>query len=307
MSNSLKYVFRVVVGVIFLISSIAKIVSIDSFELYLFSFEILPLSLTFLFARLVIAFELALGIYLILNSDSQIAYTLSFLFLAAMSGFLIGLIIAGRKDNCNCFGDLLDMNPWESLIKNVVILALLRLSGYLKPFKIWCKPLWRVLIPVAAIATVFIVRPPDNWYYDRYSSVTSFNQEEFQKDVDASILPPQIMEGEKVVCFYSNSCEFCKMSAQKIGTMRRMGTFSNGEIIAFFGMNKVFNKQRQAEKEADATEKVKAFLEETKLDCDNYQFLDAKEFLRITNGSFPLILVLKDGEVINKYSYRDIR
>ena len=301
MRQPVKYIFRILVGVIFLISSIAKIVSIDSFELYIFSFEILGLSVSFLFARLVIAFELALGVYLIVNLDAKVAYALTCLFLAGMSVFLIVLIIMGNNGNCNCFGELIAMNPWQSLIKNVIIFAILLLSVKLQSFNIRYKPLWRVMIIVAAIATVFILRPPDNWYYESYGKSTTFNREAFDQRVESNVLPSEIMEGDKVICFYSLSCEFCKMSAHKIGTMRRLGTFPQSEIVAFIGLNDISGRKEEA------TQKAITFFEETKLDCEKFYFIEPKDFLRFTNGSMPLILVMKDGEVIAKYSYRDIR
>jgi hypothetical protein len=34
--------------------------------------------------------------------------------------------------------------------------------------------------------------------------------------------------------------------------------------------------------------------------------IDKEVFVRITRGSFPLILLMRDGEVVSSYSYRNI-
>ena len=54
-------------GVLFIVSAVAKLVEIDTFELYIFSYHLLPLTLSFLAARLVIVAEMLCGIGLLAN------------------------------------------------------------------------------------------------------------------------------------------------------------------------------------------------------------------------------------------------
>ncbi len=292
-SNTFKYILRVIVGIVFIISSIAKLLSIDSFELYIFGFELFSLGFSYLAARLVIAMELALGIFLIINIDSKFIYWVAMTVLSGFTLFLALLAFAGNEENCNCFGEFVNLNPVQSIIKNIILIAILLLSSKLSSFNLKWKNIWRIIIPIGAIATIFIVSPPDNWRYENYNRGVTLNEEAFREGFETSVLPQEINEGEKVVCFYSLKCEFCRKSAQKIGTMRRMGTFSNAEIIAIIG------------KGEDSPDPERYF-EETKLDCSKYYYISPSDFLRITNGSMPLILVMKDGEVIEKFRYRDI-
>jgi Predicted membrane protein len=293
MSNTLKYILRVIVGVIFLISATAKLISIDSFEIYIFGFEILSLPMAYLAARLIIAMEYTLGMLLILNMHSQAIYFLTFLVLAVFTTFLAVLTIAGNKENCNCFGELVQMTPGQSLVKNIILLVILRLSAGARSFGIKWKPLWYSLVVAGSIATVFIVSPPDNWRYESYSRSTTLNEEAFKEALEEGLLPEYIMNGDHIVCFYSMRCQFCRRSAQKIGTMRRMGTFSSAPVTAIIGQG------------TDLVDPA-PFFRETRLDCNDWHFIPAEKFLRITNGEMPLILILKDGEVTAKYCYRDI-
>ena len=275
-------------------SATAKLLSIDSFEIYVFGFQILSLGGAFLAARLVICLEYALGLLLIANLDRRFTYWATFATLAAFSLFLFGLILSGNRENCHCFGEFVNLNPWQSLLKNLALILILCLSADLEPFPRRRRWIWYAAVAALSLAAVFIVSPPDNWRYDSYSLSTTVNEEALGEALADGTLPSDIMEGDKVVCFYSLKCEFCRMSAQKIGTMRRMGTFSAAPLVAVIG---------RGEDLVDP----KPFFEQARLDCSEWHFIEPARFLRITNGEMPLILVLHEGRIVEKYSYRDIR
>lgn len=293
MKQWVKYTLRVVVALIFLFSAITKLISIDTFELYIFGFELFSLSLSYLLARVVIAIELALGVALIANIASKLTHIATLLMIIAFTIFLAILALTGNKDNCNCFGEFVNLNPIQSICKNLALIGLLIFSTNLKSFKVKYRSLWLSLIGVASLSAVFILSPPDNWRYSEYNRHTTLNSEAFTQAIETELLPKEITEGEKVVCFYSMRCEFCRMSAQKIATLRKRGDFSQAEIISIIGRG-------------DDPIDPEIFFKETKLDCSKYYYIEPSDFLKITNGSMPLILVMKDGEVISKYQYRDI-
>ena len=64
--DKFKYVFRALLGILFLFSATAKLIGIDAFEIYLFSFGWFSLGTAFLLARLVIVAEYVLGLLLLL-------------------------------------------------------------------------------------------------------------------------------------------------------------------------------------------------------------------------------------------------
>ena len=290
--NKLKFVFRALLGILFLFSAVAKLIGIDAFELYLFGFGWFSLGTAYLLARLVIAAEFTLGLLLIVNFWPKLAFWGSFALLAGFTIFLTVLAISGNRDNCNCFGELVNLNPVQSIWKNAGMLALLLLSAGALPFRLKRKGLWFALAAIVPLATVLIVSPPDNWRYDSYVGSNMLNEPAFREAVENGILPHQVVEGDHVVCFFSLKCNFCKMSARKLMTLRERGDFPDAPIIALIGRGE----------DTDTT----PFLTETGFRPDEVHFIEPADFLRITNGAMPLILVMHDENVVEKYNYRNL-
>ena len=291
-SFSLKYVFRALLGILFLCSATAKLVGIDAFELYLFGFGWFSLGTAYLLARLVIAAEYTLGLLLIANFYPRLAFWGSLAMLGGFSVFLAVLLLAGNHDNCHCFGEWVDLNPAQSLLKNAGMLVLLLLSAGVRPFRVRYKALWLALAVLVPLATVLIVSPPDNWRYDSYARHDLINEPAFREALEAGILPASVTEGGHVVCFYSLKCRFCKMSAQKLVTLRERGDFSRAPVIVIFGRGENTD--------------TRAFFAETGLEPAEIHFIEPADFLRITNGGFPVILVMDGNEVTEKYNYRNL-
>ena len=121
--DKFKYVFRALLGILFLFSATAKLIGIDAFEIYLFSFGWFSLGTAFLLARLVIVAEYILGLLLLTNFYPRLAFWGSLAMLAGFSLFLTVLAVKGNHDNCNCFGELVNLNPVQSLLKNLGMLV----------------------------------------------------------------------------------------------------------------------------------------------------------------------------------------
>lgn len=291
-NQSFKYVFRVLLGILFLFSAIAKLIGINAFELYLFGFGWFPLGTAYLLARLVIAAEFTLGILLIANFWPRLAFWGSLALLGGFTVFLVALAIAGNRDNCNCFGELINLNPVQSIWKNIGMLAVLLLSTGVQPFRIRRKGLWFALAAVVPLATVLILSPPDNWRYDSYVGRDMLNEPALREALDQGILPHSVVEGDHVVCFFSLKCNFCRMSARKLMTLRERGDFTDAPIIALIGRGE----------DTDTA----PFLTETGFRPDEVHFIEPADFLRITNGAMPLILVMHDETVVEKYNYRNL-
>ena len=291
-NQSFKYVFRVLLGILFLFSAIAKLIGIDAFELYLFGFGWFPLGTAYLLARLVIAAEFTLGILLIANFWPRLAFWGSLTLLGGFTVFLVALAVSGNRDNCNCFGELINLNPVQSIWKNVGMLAVLLLSAGVQPFRIRRKGLWFALAAVVPLATVLILSPPDNWRYDSYVGRDMLNEPALREALDQGILPHSVVEGDHVVCFFSLKCNFCRMSARKLMTLRERGDFTDAPIIALIGRGE----------DTDTA----PFLTETGFRPDEVHFIEPADFLRITNGAMPLFLVMHDETVVEKYNYRNL-
>lgn len=299
----------------FIVSAVAKLASADMFEMYIFSFAILPLEMSFLAARLVICAELALGLLLLLNTRSKFPLYAAAAMLGGFSLFLIWLLAKGESGNCHCFGELVNFSPAQSLLKNGVMGAMLAVAWRAKPYKIGRPWLWNSLLAVAAIATVFIVSPPDNWFYEGYAQ-HSFDQRQFDSAIESGLLPPSLAEGEKTLCFFSLKCEFCQMTATKLGGLRREGKFTEGELISVFGRNPE-DKQKcgelltcapadDAHLEMVGDGLAQQFFRERKLDCTTWCNVDPGTLIRITSGRFPVVAIMRDGKLVAEYGYRDL-
>ena len=290
--NHIKYVFRVLPGILFLFSATAKLFGIDAFEIYLFSFGWFSLGASFLLARLVIAAEYTLGLLLITNFCPKTAWWGAVAMLGGFTLFLAWLALTGNRDNCNCFGELVNLNPVQSMGKNLAMLALLLPTRNLPAFHVKYKALWIALMAVVPLAAVLIVSPPDNWRYDAYTRQETVNAQALQEALADGTLPASLTEGDHVVCFYSLRCKFCKLSARKLVALRERGDFSQAPLVAVFGRG--------------ADTDTSAFLEETGISFDEVHFIEPSAFLRITNGAFPVVLVMHDSTVVAAYDYRNM-
>lgn len=293
MNNVSKYVIRVLPGLLFLISAAAKLLDMDSFEIYLFSFGFVSLETAYYTARLVVCAEFSTGLLLLTNLYKTIPVVLASALTAVFSIFLIWMKANGNDGNCHCFGEFIDLNPIQSLLKNGIILILLALSANCKPFKCRFKKSVLLLSVILPIAVTFIASPPDCWYYDKFSRHTDINEDIFHEAISSGELPSNILDGEHIVCFYSLKCEFCRMSAEKIATLRYRDEFSEAPVTILFG---------RGSNSSDPS----SFFGDTGLHPDNWEFIDPSLFLKITKGEMPLILILNDGIITAKYSYRDL-
>lgn len=262
---------RLLLGVIFVVSAVAKLFSVDQFELYIYSYGFLPLNLSFLLARLCIGAELVLGILLVTGWLRQLTLTVSALLLLAFSLFLGYAALAGRTDSCQCFGQLADMPPTLSLVKNAVLLLLTllctKLSSTCHPRRWHC---WAaVALVLIGFATPFIISVPDNWMFG--PSAERYDEEALRQVLDQ--MPPEknIRTGGKVVAFVTPGCPYCRMTRQKLDYMATRHNIASDKII---------------------------YIEPSDIGADT--------FLRTTRGASPLLLLLDDGQVRATFHYRNI-
>ena len=285
----IKQIIRIIIGVIFIISAWFKLTGIDSFEIYIYSFGILKLSSSFLFARFVISFELLLGVLLVLGvfSKKTIYTSLTMLKPYNLSERLwIYLLLKGESEHCHCFGDLIEMSHAQSIAKNLALVTLLLLSFNKSAKK---RRFDKYILPVLVIISIslpFIISPPDSFSIEKYSSKTHYSKE----NLDKYLAEHENIKGRKVLCFFGVSCRFCKLSAKKISVISdKVGSTDLIEYV-FMGDK----------------DKVHDFFNETNTQIFSYSTIETAQFLRITDGRMPLILLMEDDSVINKYGYRDL-
>lgn len=372
--NKWASVVKLLVGVAFIISALSKMVTIDSFEMYVYSFGIFPLVPCFYFSRMLIAAELLLGVGLMSHRYHRLSTITSLLFLVVFIGFLVYAQLIGRTDNCHCFGDLLPFNPVQSILKNAVLIVAI-LFAYKYAVNEWHPRWWLVCIIflltavlfifysikmlhsldfyslvlmcvalamailaslpfysrwwitapiiIAPFVATFILSPPDNWFHKegrvRYDKELFLAQlEKMPSDEQESVVPVvdssmalggdttvvtadtvgtlselDLAKGRHLVAFFSPTCGFCRLSAEKISTLATRKGVDNNKIVYVFPDGFEDGQYEEFYEKAHSCKYV-----ETKI--------DQTMFVRITRASFPVILLVEDGTIAAAYDYRAV-
>ena len=268
---------RVLLALLFVLSAVAKLFAIDDFELYVFSYGLLPLDLCFIIARLCIGAELALALLIAVGRWRRWVNLAALLILVAFSLFLCYAMIVGRTDSCQCFGRLADMPPAVSLLKNAVLIALvlvyMKIGGNGESRR--TKSAVKILVALgaaAALALPFAVSVPDNWMYG--AEEMRFDRAAFAEAIGegGGLADYGICDGRHLVAFVTPGCPYCRMTRQKLGTIAERHNIDDGSIM---------------------------YLEPEEIGIGL--------FMSITRGMRPLVMLVDDGEVRVTYHYRNIK
>ena len=271
-----------------MLSSIAKLSSMESFELYIFSFGFATFDICSLVARAVVIMEFLLGSFLVFNLLHRFMKWITAAFLAVFSIFLLWRLMAGDMESCHCMGDIVDMNPTQSLIKNAFLAIMLAFSWKTGRCVFSRQNLIAFLIAAVTAVTVFLICPPD-FYYRNTSESNDLSQEAFRPVADSL----DLSKGRRIICFYSATCEHCRHCASKMaGIIRRHDIPLDSDSVLFM----------QTHVAQDSV--VTAFYAEH---GDGlvlpYHDLHPFDFIPLTNGSMPLVTLFKDGTLIQEYDY----
>lgn len=287
-----KSALKVLLGLVFIVSAILKIVDMDRFEIYIYSYHFFSLNFSFLAARFAIILELVLGVGLISHTMHKLYWWGSMAMLVGYSLLLIYALTLGRTDSCHCFGDFLQLDPKQSLIKNGVLMLLFlliyRMESWKTPFR------WLILI-IAVMASsigVFVASPPDN-YTSNYNPDHNLQTERFETMLDEAPLDSlNLREGKQVVCFFSTGCDYCQMAARKLSLMQQFYGFPEENITYLF----VGNEEGIA-KFYDQSESAR---------YRDVLYPDVTRLLKAVDGNMPTIVFLENGEVVHEYGFRNM-
>lgn len=286
-TNHFHIVISILLGLFFIGSAITKLLTIDSFEIFIYSFGLLNLDLSFLSARFIISIEIFIGILLIARIYFKKVILTTIVLLTLFTIFILYLGFFSNSKHCYCFGDLIQISNIASIIKNLILIALFILIYHHHGYKTKYRLFIAFLGLVISVAIPLIISPPDSLFYSRYSKSVSYDKfllEEFINEHQ------QFTQGKQILCFYGTGCKFCKLASQKITVIANKNNQSNLIHCVFWGSdNAVFH-----------------FYEETNSNHFKYTILTPELFLRITNGEMPMIIMLEDGIIKGKHGYRSI-
>ncbi len=133
--KSIRLISRFILGFVFILSGFVKAIdplgSSYKFTDYFYVFQLgfldsLSLSLGIFLA----AFELVLGIVLILGYQKKITYWTLFLFMGFFTILTFFLAIYNPVTDCGCFGDAIILTNWQTFLKNIILMIFVFLLFY---------------------------------------------------------------------------------------------------------------------------------------------------------------------------------
>lgn len=282
------------IGVFFVVSAIAKLYPVISFEFSLGSYGI-PWNLTPYVARTVISIEFILGCLLILQCRlKKVTIPLTLTFLLFMTVVLIyRWITAGADSDCGCMGEWLPMTPIQSIIKNLLLIFVLLIARKSIEAKTSSssKSFLMGIIGIIAFTAPYIIEPV-------YIGVntTHDSQEARPLDIDLFYSKNQVdtpkvdlKSGKHIIAFLSITCPHCQKAAIKFGIIQRQ--HPEYSIHLFINGN-------------DKT--VNEFRKEYKCEEVAYSKLLQPQFLQLSGPELPSIQYIKDGVVEREVNYLDI-
>lgn len=291
--NRSKVIIKVLLGLVFIVSAILKLIEIDKFELYIYSYHFFNLNFTFLVARAAIILELVLGIGMVSNRFHKTTWWTSMAMLAGYTLFLAYAQIIGRSGNCHCFGELMDFNPWQSILKNLVLMGLFAII-YKMDDKRPKRPYLMLASAVMLTSViVFAVSPPDNFIPKRFFS-ENVNEELLAQTLSEPPLSDyRLGEGKQMVCFFSTQCEYCQLAARKVSLMQQHFSIPKENITYVFlgseeGIREFYSKSESSE-------------------FRNVLYEDAVRLIKVIEGAFPTIVLVDNGTVVHEYGLRDMK
>ena len=331
----IKDTLRIGIGGMFVIAAILKLMSIDEFEIYIYSFNVLNFLLTSFVSRIIIAGEFILGLFLILKINYKFTWNATMIVLILFTLFLIYTAIFRNDTNCHCFGQLVELSPVESIIKNVIAMILLSIDKWtnLKPpsskfnaqsskfkvqssklkvqsskFKVQSSKLKvqrSLLIAISTLLIVFVVSPPDVIYNKIYSE---------EKEISSYVLQESF---DDIVKINFENDTIVLDSTAVLETRERnlmIAIVSSGCKYCHLGVKKLSMIMKRKGTDTEnvnvfiwgSDDGILNFIKETDTEDLSYWKINPRQAIEITYGRFPVFIWLEDGEIVDIGDFRNI-
>ena len=277
-------------GVFFIGTAVLKLLSIDNFELYIYSFGVFDFVYATFLSRLLIFIELIIGISFILKIYYKQIWWLTMLMMVGFTLLLVYAAIFRNDSNCHCFGSLVELNPMQSIFKNIIVIALLFVikneeSHDYKP--VLRKCLVAITLVVSFVVS-FVLLPMDVVYNRIYSDNEEVNEVAFYESLSDSTYI-DLQHGRYLINYALAGCKYCKIGAEKATMMLDRHGIDHSRLKFFVGGN---------------DEAISRFVEITGTSDYEHWKIAAPEFMTITYGKFPLFVFIVDGKVVKAGDFR---
>jgi len=268
----LSKTLQLLLAITFLFSAYTKAVGPGFFEITLMDQGIAPnRSIAAYLARFFIGLEFALGFLMLLPFYIKQLMQFTFFLLGGFTLHLIYLWSIGDTDNCGCFGEMISMTPEQSIIKNIIMLAIaLAVFKTAETKKI--KKTIPVVFSAVTIISMWIILPIPNHNEFPFDSFTHF---ETRGRVDMS-------SGEKLVAIFNLDCEHCQETANELGKLKRsVKNFPELYVLYF----------------QEGSTSIEDFESITQSSFP-YDLIEVNTFFDLIGDSPPRVYNLKDGKVL---------
>ena len=156
MMKYIRILSRFIVGVVFVFSGFVKAVDplgsaykfadyFTAFKLGFLEFLALPMGI------FLSAFELVLGIILILGYRRKTTFTVLMWFMSFFTLLTFILALFNPVSDCGCFGDALILTNWQTFFKNVVLMVFVLILYFARNVSIPGASAWREWIVVGSL------------------------------------------------------------------------------------------------------------------------------------------------------------
>ncbi|MBO7460147.1 MAG: hypothetical protein J6T53_04515 [Bacteroidales bacterium] len=271
-------------GAFFIGTAVLKLLSIDNFEVYIYSFGLFSYTWTTFFSRLLIFIELLIGISLILKICFKQIWWLTMLMMVGFTLFLVYAAIFRNDSNCHCFGDLIELNPIQSILKNIITIALLffikneESHDYKPVLKKWLVASTIVI----SLVVSFVLLPMDVIYNKVYSEKENVNTVAFYESMNDSTFV-NLQHGRYLINYALAGCKYCRIGAEKLTLMVDRHGIPHDRIKLIIG---------------GSDEAIGRFIELTGTSDYEPWKIPAPKFMSITFGKFPLYVFIEDGKIV---------
>lgn len=268
----LSKTLQLLLAITFLFSAYTKAVGPGFFEITLMDQGIAPNRFIAAYlARFFIGLEFALGFLMLLPFYVKQLMQFTFFLLGGFTLHLIYLWFIGDTDNCGCFGEMISMTPEQSIIKNIIMLAIALVVFKTAETKKIKKTI-PVVFSAVTIISMWIILPIPNHNEFPFDSFTHF---ETRGRVDMS-------SGEKLVPVFNLDCEHCQETANELGKLKRsVENFPELYVLYF----------------QEGSTSVEDFESITQSSFP-YDLIEVNTFFDLIGDSPPRVYNLKDGKVL---------
>ena len=287
-------ILSVLTGALFIYSAYTKLYSLESFERFQYTiveYVHLPWWLAVHCSRILTGMEGALGILIAahLFGKSKWILSIAIWLLVAFSIYLVYLWAAvGNDINCGCFGDKIWMSPASSLVKNIIMIAVILVikryhTGFSFRWTRWAVPLVFLGFTFSTYAIFPLPATQPDW----------LKKDKYKIDLSALYAPGKadapktdLYKGKHVIAFFSLTCPHCKMAAYKMHVMKKKNPSLPFHIVY-----------------AGNSRHLDEFWKDTQAESMPHTRLQADDFTNIAGFSWPAIFLVNDGWVEGQTNY----